>query len=217
MIYSYAFPTNETICPPPALSMEPNGTQTVLALGRTCRKIRAEVIPMYFASNMFTFPYAHQMYKFMARIGREGRQALRQVEFVWDFTNSKYHLSSQLRDCTQLQRLHIGFHYWITGDLQEFNEFKSRYQQKDLWEWEGQGEKVWEVISRQPDGLELKIREEYYHHCPYQRTTIFEVPASGAVEEFEAELKEGLRRLGRGKRRAAVEGWIKQRRARQHR
>ena len=141
---------------------------------------------MYFANNTFSFPYPNQMYQFMVNIGKEGGQALRRLEFIWEFSDSKYHLLSKLRDCTNLQRLYIGLDFSTMPDLEEFNERKSKSQKKNLWEWEGQGEQVWELIpqQQQPDSLELKIREAYYANVLGRGlTTLFDRPASDVVEK----------------------------------
>ena len=151
----------------------------------------------------------------MVNIGKEGRQTLQKLEFIWDFGDPERQLLSKLRDCTNLRKLHIGLYHSTTQNLRDFNKHKSKHQKKDLWEWCGQGEQTWELISQQPYGLELKIREGHFFYILQQPLTdIFGAPASTVVGKFEAELKEALRRLGKGKRRAAVEGWIKQRRAR---
>ena len=158
------------------------------------------------------------MYKFTVNIGKEGRQALRQLEFALDYSRRDHpeHHLSKLRDCVNLQRLHIGLDHWMIKDLQLFNIYKNKDKKIDIWEWKGQGEQTWGVLCQLPRGLELKIREVNSFQSPDAKiSTFFEglVGHDGVVEKYEAELKENLRCLREGQRRAAVEGQMKRRRA----
>ena len=138
------------------------------------------------------------MYQFMINIGKEGRQALRQLEFSWD-DSRRDHLSI-LRDCINLQRLHIGLNHWMIEDLRLFNINKNK--NVDIWEWQGQGEQVWAVLCQLPRSLELKIREVNPLQYPGEQISLFfEGPikplyvgfkGDGLVEKYEAELKEKL-------------------------
>lgn len=63
------------------------------------------------------------MYKFVANIGKEGRQALQQVEFAIPFgecAHPGYHLL-KLGDCINLQRLQIGVDHWMIKDRRLLN------------------------------------------------------------------------------------------------
>lgn len=160
------------------------------------------------------------MYRFMVNIGKEGRQALRQLEFVWDYSHPKNHLSV-LRDCVNLQRLHIGLGHFMIDDLRAINKKKTKNQKMDIWEWMGQGEYTSELLRQLPRDLELKIREvNSFQDSDAQISSFFKGPIKlirpnlkndGIVEKFEAELKENLRCLREGRCRVATERQMKRR------
>ena len=152
------------------------------------------------------------MYHFTVNIGKEGRQALRQLEFTLDYYSQrdypKYHLS-KLRDCVNLQRLHIGLDHCMIKDLHAVN--KNKYHKIDIWDWNGHGEQTLELLCQLPRGLELKIREVNSFQSPDAQISTFFGPikviypdskSDGVVEKYEAKLKENLGRLEMKRRRA---------------
>lgn len=91
-IYDSCFPSNTIVYLPYDQYGRRTGHEarikTVFLLNRTCRQIRAEVVPRCFANNMFSFATSYQMYRFAVNIGRdgrEGREAIRQLEFTWGY------------------------------------------------------------------------------------------------------------------------------------
>ena len=158
---------------------------------------------------MFSFGYSTDMYRFTVRIGKEGRQALRQLEFAWSFNHPKKH-TSKLGDCINLQRLHIGLNRIKMEGL-------SLRENPNIWKWRGHGEHTLKLLYQLPRGLELKIRQVGSHMgeiSPFfegdqptgrpiypdgpdfwyqgEEGTEFEFK-EGVVEEFEAKLKESLK------------------------
>ena len=115
-----------------------------------------------------------------------------------------------LRNCINLQKLHIGLDYGMMEKVRVINVNKSKNKKINIWE------QIRELLRQLPRDLEWKIREA---DSPWSRdsqiSTVFEGPGrGGVVEEHEAELRESLRRLRKRAHRAAVEGQVKRRRAR---
>ena len=89
------------------------------------------------------------MYEFTVNIGKEGRQALWQLEFAWDKDHPKQHIS-KLKDCVNLQSLYIGL---IRMGMSRLSN------RQDIWDWEDHGECTWKLLRQLPRDFELKIRE----------------------------------------------------------
>ena len=154
---------------------------------------------------MSSFPLTGQMYEITVNLGKDGRQALRQLEFVWDYNHPRRDIS-KLRDCVNLQRLHIGLSCSIVDD--------PIHSERDMWEWDQQGDRIWKLLRRLPHDLQLKIRkvERYQRQiCPFfeddqhrprhQAVCFMYHSWLSKLEKFEAELKENLRRRREGLRR----------------
>ena len=74
------------------------------------------------------------MYRFTMGIGKGSRQALRKLEVTWVYSqcdHPEYYLS-QLADCINLQRLHIGLNHWIIKDLRLLNIDESKDKDIDI-------------------------------------------------------------------------------------
>ena len=186
---------------------------------------------MFFGSNKFSFALGLEMYHFMSSIGKEGRQEIQQLEFGWNHDNNQYDddYGSLLRDCLNLQRLYIGLDHRVMEDLRFFNRRHSlRHspghspQQLEIWDWRGQGEDIWKVLTQLPRSLkELKVREVREVDSfgfDGRVTRSFEglinplYTKCSLIEKYEAELKEYLGYLTKGRRLAAVERQMKRRR-----
>ena len=155
----------------------------------------------------------------MISISKEGRQAIRHLEFGWNHDRCDFRLS--LRDCLNLQSLYIGLDHIAMWKLRLFNENKSKHQKVDVWDWRGEGKDIWKVLSQLPHGLtELKVREVDKYSWEGRISRFFEGPInpvythSTLIEKYEAELKENLGYLRKGRRLAAIDGQMKRRRAR---
>ena len=76
----------------------------------------------------------------MVNIGYAGRTAIQELEFAWDCDRPKQHIS-KLKDCINLQTLHIGLIRGFVGDGEDCREF------------------IWKLVRQLPRDLELRIRE----------------------------------------------------------
>ena len=200
-------------------STEPlhDSTKTVLCLTRTCHQIRSEIIPLYFGSNMFSFGYSKDMYKFIVNIGKEGREALRQLQFAWSFNHPQKH-TSKLGDCINLQKLHIGIYRVQMPRL-------GPLENADIWKWRRHGVNTSKLLYKLPRSVEFKIREVtpheevishffegdqrnewpiYPEEPPDEDAPIHDFN-EGLVEEFEARVKETVKEYDRLEAEAVLE------------
>ena len=203
-IYDLCFPTNTTVYPTKDSYNRPtgheDGIKAVLSLASTCRQIRTEVVSIYYGSNMFSFSVSCQMYRFTVNIGKDGREAIRQLEFPWDYEYPMQPVS-RLGECISLQRLHIGLNRTMMPS------FSLR---QDIWE--AYGISILRALHALPPHVDLKIREVGMCSPEAQISPFFEgvqptgrpmYPLSAVhffgefddsvVEKFEAMLKEERR------------------------